>query len=77
MKKINNQEEYNNIPDGAILRIFLIGEEWDEDECSIKKVIKIGDRLYEIKDGWFDFCDRCEDGLSFEVYRLKRDMYEV
>ena len=73
MKKIDNIVEYNYIPNGTILRVFLTGEGWEDAEGSFQKFIKIDNRLYEIKGGWLDFNERNESEFSFEVYKVKRD----
>lgn len=49
-KILLTQEEVESLPDGTELCVTEVGEEWEEDYAIPKKCIKVGDRLYEVKE---------------------------
>jgi hypothetical protein len=75
--KITNKEQFNELPNGTIFKLFLSGEEWEEDFGKTPWVIKKDNRLYEINfDNWYDFNDcLLDDGYNVEViYNKERDI---
>ena len=76
--KINNNREYNKIPDGSICRVLYTGSSWGE-ECGKEiKVIKKDFKLCINDTDYLYFYERCEEinyihDFSFEVYYYKED----
>lgn len=71
--KITNKEQFDKLPNGTIFKLFLSGEDWDEDFGNSPWVIKKNNKLYTIKlDEWFDF-NECiiNDQYSVEVFYNK------
>ena len=75
--KINTKEEYDKIPEGTLLKVFLEGDEWDDNCGEVFTVIKANNRL-EIftvvinrvyHTGFFDFNEKDELGYEFSVVR--------
>lgn len=68
--KINTKEEYDKIPDGTLLKVFLEGDEWNDDCGEVSTVIKIGDKLYEYKPGgYYLFNERNEIGYEISIVK--------
>lgn len=65
--RIINKEEYDKIPNGAELKLFLSGSKWDENFGECAKVMKVNNRLYEVKDGYWDFNEKDDKGYEFEL----------
>jgi hypothetical protein len=83
---IENSEQYNKIPDGTKLRIYLTGNDWYDPAdpvCKKREVkcIKIGERLYPTVDNqFFHFSERNEgnfDKLDFIVCNFDEDNKDV
>ena len=84
---IENSEQYDEIPDGTKLRIYLTGNDWYDPAdpvCKKREVkcVKIGDRLYPIVDNqYFLFSERKEGGifdrLEFIVCHFNEDSKDV
>ena len=62
--RIDTIEQYNKYPDGTIFDIFLTGDDWDDDYGAAFKVVKLGDKLYEVKDSYYCFSEKNE-GKSY------------
>ena len=68
--KINTKEEYDKIPDGTFLKVFLEGDEWDEDCGEVSTVIKMNDKLYEYNPGgYYCFDERNEPGYEISIVK--------
>ena len=78
--KINTKEEYDRIPDGTLLKVFLEGDEWDEDCGEVFTVIKANNRLEVFTvvtktnnrvyhTGFFYFDEKDELGYEFSIVR--------
>ena len=83
---IENSEQYDKIPDGTKLRIYLTGNNWYDPAdpiCKKREVkcIKIGERLYPTIDNqFFHFAERKEgnfDKLDFIVCHFDEDNEDV
>ena len=70
---IEDRAQYEEIPDGAICRVYLTGDEW-RDERREQKCVKVGVRLYPISNGFYDFTERNDgDDLDFIVCHFEKD----
>ena len=60
-------DQVRNLPDGAKLKIFYSGSEWDEDFGKVFNAVKIGNNLYHFTE--YDSIDDidCADGYEIEV----------
>ncbi len=58
-------EQFKDLSDGVIVRIILTGQDWNEDEGTVERCVKVKDRLYPIKPGFYDINEmnsKDEDG---------------
>lgn len=69
--RIDTIEKYNKYPDGTIFNMFLSGDDWKEEYGSAFKVIKVGDKLYEIKPAYYRFSERNDNGNYGEDYSFE------
>ena len=70
---IENRAQYEQIPDGQICRVYLTGDEWDNNKRE-EKCLKIGTKLYPIKPNYFDFTEHNDDdGFDFIVCHFEKD----
>lgn len=60
------QSSFNDIPNGTRLKIFLEGDQWDEDKGEVIDVVKQGDKLFVWSNYWM-FSERDEYGYEFAV----------
>lgn len=60
---ITTDEEYEKIPDGAILTLVPAGDAW-HDKGKAYKVIKIDDELREITDNFWNFSEK--DDIEYD-----------
>ena len=83
---IENSEQYDKIPDGTKLRVYLTGNDWYDPAdpvCKKREVkcVKIEDRLYPIFDNqYFLFSEKKEgdfDRLEFIVCHFDEDNKDV
>lgn len=83
---IKNLEQYDKIPDGTKLRIYLTGNDWYDPAdpvCKKREVkcVKIGERLYPTIDNqFFNFPERNInnfDNLDFIVCHFDEDNKNV
>ena len=62
------KEQYDKIPNGAILYIFLVGDEWENNIGEKETVIKKDDKLKIIHNpGYFYFSEKDEPNYEFIV----------
>ena len=66
---IITKEQYDKIPNGAILDVFLVGDEWEDNIGDVETVFKRDDKLRIIneKAGYFLFSEKDEPNYEFII----------
>lgn len=64
---ILTKEQVKNLPDGTILKLFLVGSNWAENFGETSNIIKFRNKLYEINSGYFEIDEMDEKGYEFII----------
>lgn len=66
---IDTVEKYEKLPDFTQFKLVHTGDAWEDDKYEMYDVIKIGDKLVEIKPGGWLFSERNEgDGTIVDDF---------
>ena len=57
---IETKEQYEEIPDGTILKVVLLGDDWGEDTGASIDCLKFGDKLHDTPLSYYLFSERNE-----------------
>lgn len=78
---IETKEQYEEIPDGTILKVVLLGDDWGEDTGTVDECFKFGDKLCENTRNYYLFSERNEktatDDYTFAVIKMPGKQYEI
>lgn len=75
--QIKTKKQYNKIPNGAMLTVFLVGDEWEDNIGDSDIVIKVDNelRLLNERAGRYYFNEKDDPGYEF-VVAYQKDSYK-
>ena len=78
---IETKEQYEEIPDGTVLTVVLLGDGWEDDTGTVNDCLKFGDKLYDTPSSHYLFSERNDktatEDYSFAVIKLPGKKYEI
>ncbi len=78
---IETKEQYEKIPDGTVLKIVLLGDDWEDDTGTVNNCLKFGDKLYIAPLSYYLFSERNDktatEDYSFAVIKIPGKEYEI